>query len=436
MLGARVPFALLCIAIFAVAPAPSGAQQLTPDDTPHINSSMSPQAAQQQLLELVRTQWTGGAIVDDPRVDDQSLSYGLKLPPSFGIGAAFGAAMAKKRLVVRFAQMSYILNGPQKSHKRWCADLEPEPSKKTQLCWSIKPEAQAFIDAINRMIWEDSPQGKRQREDQPLDQSSIEMPPGNAANLSVHSARKQLLDAIGDMLRGKYQLTWAAGGYVLSPWTNVILQPDHLELSETLDGPNGKTDENLSFNFSDMSYVSVEQIHSGYVGDVYHVEMPRPKYQKYTGTFTWHSESEAQAFADALNRLIWEANGGRAERDLAAQTEFKRQAAAWLAAPTKPAMPEEALHHKVLAENAVQEKNFDKAIDEYVAALAVFPTWPGGQYNVAIICGQTDDYDCALLHMQNYLTLVPDASDAQKAKEQIWIWQDKQKKGESNEAQP
>lgn len=105
--------------------------------------------------------------------------------------------------------------------------------------------------------------------------------------------------------------------------------------------------------------------------------------------------------------------------------KFKTDAAAWRALAVKPLMPEGAREHKVLAENAVQEKNFPKAIDEYEAALNIFPTWPEGQFNLALICGQTGDYGCAVEHMQNYLELVPDAQDAQAAKDKLIIWRDK-----------
>jgi tetratricopeptide (TPR) repeat protein len=101
------------------------------------------------------------------------------------------------------------------------------------------------------------------------------------------------------------------------------------------------------------------------------------------------------------------------------------QAASWRSLTAKPAMPEEARAHKVLAENAVQEKNLDKAIDEYDAALQIFATWPEGQFNLAVICGETGDYDCAVEHMQDYVELVPDAPDVQAAKDKIIIWKDK-----------
>ena len=108
-----------------------------------------------------------------------------------------------------------------------------------------------------------------------------------------------------------------------------------------------------------------------------------------------------------------------------AREQFNERAAEWRAATVKPPLPEDARQHKVLAENAVQEKHFAKAIDQYEAALDTFPTWPEGQFNAALLCGETGDYEDAMQHMQNYVQLVPDAQDAQAARDKILIWREK-----------
>jgi len=105
--------------------------------------------------------------------------------------------------------------------------------------------------------------------------------------------------------------------------------------------------------------------------------------------------------------------------------DFNRKAAEWRAATVKPPLPENVRQHKVLAENAIQEKDFAKAIDEYDAGLDAFPTWPEGQFNTALLCGEVGDYDEAIEHMHNYLELVPDAADAQAARDKIVVWRDK-----------
>ncbi len=141
-------------------------------------------------------------------------------------------------------------------------------------------------------------------------------------------------------------------------------------------------------------------------------------------TSSW-SEDDADRVVRDLKILVLDAR-----QDLDAQVaenleKFKQKAADWRAQAEKPPMPDEAHTHQVLAENAIEEKNLDKAEDEYLAALKIYPCWPEGQFNVASILGETGYYTGAIAHMREYLELVPDAPDAQDAKNKIIIWQDK-----------
>jgi hypothetical protein len=104
---------------------------------------------------------------------------------------------------------------------------------------------------------------------------------------------------------------------------------------------------------------------------------------------------------------------------------FKAQAKSWREASVKPAMPEAAREHQVLAEYAFKEKDTDKAIKEYSSALDIFPTWPEGQFNLATLAGEKKFYETAIFHMKEYLELVPDSPDAQAAKDSVIIWKDK-----------
>jgi tetratricopeptide (TPR) repeat protein len=141
----------------------------------------------------------------------------------------------------------------------------------------------------------------------------------------------------------------------------------------------------------------------------------------------WPNAEGAQRFADALNTLIRAARGVGDTVSASDWNDFVLKANKWRAMPVKPDLPEEAQRHRVLAEHAISEKDFDKAIEEYDAALDVFPTWPDGQYNVAALCAGIEDYQEAIQHMKYYLELLPDAPDAKEARQQIWIWQDKAK---------
>ncbi len=108
--------------------------------------------------------------------------------------------------------------------------------------------------------------------------------------------------------------------------------------------------------------------------------------------------------------------------------DFKSKAVAWQQMAVKPALPEEARRHQVLAEYAYKNKDVAKAIMEYTAALNIYPYWPDGQSNVANLCaelGTRRGYDLAVFHMQVYLMLVPNAPDAKAAQDSIFIWADK-----------
>lgn len=152
-------------------------------------------------------------------------------------------------------------------------------------------------------------------------------------------------------------------------------------------------------------------------------------------TFYFVNEEVGTQFEQALS--WFESNSAELQARHAKSIEqFPAAAATWRATLAKSTMPAEAHVHEVLAKNAVEEKNFDKAIDEFEVALDIFPTWPEGQFNVALICSETGDYECAIEHMQNYLELVPDAPNAQAAKDNLIIWKDKLAQSQAQAAPP
>jgi tetratricopeptide (TPR) repeat protein len=128
------------------------------------------------------------------------------------------------------------------------------------------------------------------------------------------------------------------------------------------------------------------------------------------------------SFASAVDRL----HALAVDRGNAV-SEFSQQAATWRAQATKPPIPEEVRRQRLLAENAFKEKQLLKAMSHYDAGLRLCPTWPQGHFNAALISAELGIYTEAIEHMQAYLELVPDAADAQSARDQIVIWQDKAK---------
>jgi regulator of sirC expression with transglutaminase-like and TPR domain len=66
-------------------------------------------------------------------------------------------------------------------------------------------------------------------------------------------------------------------------------------------------------------------------------------------------------------------------------------------------------------------------MDYYEAGLALYPTWPEGHFNAALIAAELGDYTDAAEHMQSYLELLPNAPDAHAARDQLDLWQLKAK---------
>jgi tetratricopeptide (TPR) repeat protein len=140
---------------------------------------------------------------------------------------------------------------------------------------------------------------------------------------------------------------------------------------------------------------------------------------------TLYTKGRSESFAAALEYLATAAREHLKAQDAAAMQQFIPQAKAWRDANPKPRMAENAREHQVLAEYAFKNREPEKAIKEYAAAVAMFPTWPEGQFNLATLAGEQKDYDTAILHMKQYLELVPDSSDAQNAKDSIIVWKDR-----------
>lgn len=107
---------------------------------------------------------------------------------------------------------------------------------------------------------------------------------------------------------------------------------------------------------------------------------------------------------------------------------FRGTARTWRGLTDKPPLPELVDKYRVLAEEAIREKNFYAAAFYYQEGLASFPWWPQGWYNLALTEAQSRDFGGAADYMSLYLELVPDGPDSKAAREQMYIWQEKAKK--------
>lgn len=145
----------------------------------------------------------------------------------------------------------------------------------------------------------------------------------------------------------------------------------------------------------------------------------------HTESVALYTKGRSESFAAALEYLAAAAREHLKAEEDATMQQFVLQAKGWREANPKPQMPENAREHQVLAEYAFKNRETEKAIKEYEAAVAIFPTWPEGQFNLATLAGEQKDYDTAVLHMRQYLELAPDSPDAQNAKDSIIVWKDR-----------
>lgn len=271
-------------------------------------------------------------------------------------------------------------------------------------------------------------------------------PPGNAMALSIPRARAMLIEALKRRYVGAMKycsriiMVKACETFVLSQAANVRVSTASLDLSapytDKLPGvPEASRDGRVSLSFkTDVDYLQAYRLGvsdpkggvivgktsyspsplytAGYV--------PDPGRSPIAGqVFYWTDQTAAQDFADAFNRLVYAAS--RNEE----LTPFRAAAQAWRENPVKPPLSPEADRHRILAENAIKEKNMADAVAHFESALEIQPMWPPGWFNLALIYAEQNDYADATDRMKHYLELVPDAPDAKDAREQMVIWEDK-----------
>lgn len=138
------------------------------------------------------------------------------------------------------------------------------------------------------------------------------------------------------------------------------------------------------------------------------------------GTIFWSSVSDATDFVNAF--YVLKLDAGTIE-----EASFADKAKKYHEMPVKPALPESVQRCRIMAEDAFQNKEFEKAVDYYEQGLEIEPLWPEGQFNAALLYGELKDYENAALNMRRYLELVPDAKDAKEAREKIYLWEGKAK---------
>ncbi|MDA8164664.1 MAG: hypothetical protein M0017_06510, partial [Desulfobacteraceae bacterium] len=101
--------------------------------------------------------------------------------------------------------------------------------------------------------------------------------------------------------------------------------------------------------------------------------------------YFWESlnKDEAVSLANAFYVLKRYSEGYKPEDAVASIADFQAKAKAWRALAVKPALSEDVEKCRVMAEDALRNKNFEKAVQYYEKGLAIEPLWPQGQFNAA-----------------------------------------------------
>lgn len=249
-------------------------------------------------------------------------------------------------------------------------------------------------------------------------------------SMSVWQARKAVITGLQTVRPRAFthKSFFSIAGY------SVRMNPDSIQVSGTridcsanVADWNGKTgDENWRMESCDVDLRNIGMIGIASFADAYGLSVGGDSEMNgLLGHIAWDSVEQAQTVANALNRLRTAAHGGNLAQEQIAAADFRQKAADWRALPTKPAISEEVRRHRILAENAVKEKQFAAAIEEYEAGLAIDPFWPEGHFNSALLAAEMEFYSEAIRHMQAYLELVPDAPDSASARDQVVIWEAK-----------
>lgn len=122
-------------------------------------------------------------------------------------------------------------------------------------------------------------------------------------------------------------------------------------------------------------------------------------------------------FASALNGLR-----GFALKHPNVVEDFHQHVGARRAAADKVSPAEAVDVYRLAAEDAIDHKAPVEALNFYELGVQTEPTWALGWYNAALIAAEDGDYAAAAEHMQNYLELMPDAQDAQAARDRVKLW--------------
>jgi tetratricopeptide (TPR) repeat protein len=178
--------------------------------------------------------------------------------------------------------------------------------------------------------------------------------------------------------------------------------------------PNSSASE--SYRFADLGFVT-DQFSLNWLSRYVHVGRDRDLY--------WKKPEDAKQFARAVNAIAYQLSPERLSEDEVPFEQFRSRLRAWRAQGAKPVAPDDIRRSQAVAEDAFNNKDFDKAILAYEEGLEIFPFWPDGHFNAALLCGESEMYGRAVAHAKRYLELEPDSPDAEKVRDKLYVWESK-----------
>jgi hypothetical protein len=127
----------------------------------------------------------------------------------------------------------------------------------------------------------------------------------------------------------------------------------------------------------------------------------------------------AQA-ADAVYVLQQTVTDEALEND---ESTFEQALQSYRNAATKPSISEDVRRFKVQAEISVREKRFGDAAEFYEGGLEIAPWWPEGHYNRALVLSEVGDFETAVVEMNRYIRLAPNAPNIRATQDMIYEWE-------------
>jgi len=145
----------------------------------------------------------------------------------------------------------------------------------------------------------------------------------------------------------------------------------------------------------------------------------------------------------ALMTMAQQANSGRpylcsdnAQDYAEALADFQVKTASWRALETKPPVSDDVYKYRLLAEDALKNRDLNAAAGYYESGVFSDPTWAQGWYNAALVYAELKAYGDAAYAMKHYVVLLPNAPDVQPAKDNIILWEAKAPNLSSGAASP